>query len=392
MPILLFSVLLIPAAVVAAELLARRFLRWQNRYCVWEPYFRMEMHIDHKYLPRLNSIVRFNCNSQGVRGDDLPRGCDRLYRILVTGGSPAECGLSDQDDSWPMILQNLLSRPENLMRLGASHVHVGNIARSGLDAQALDLVLEHALEPLGELDLILVMVGGSNVLNWMKADTPPDPEYRRPDIHRFFAWQPNGPFHWKPRYTALAEILRRVRHCLTRPIEMRYGVGKSLNAARQMRANAAEMRDSTPDPGTFLRNYERALRSALRRARASGARVLVVRQPWFEKKHFTPEEEAQFWNCSVGDPFSGKCTIFYSHDVMFRLMHLIDVSTARVCADMGIEQIGIQHVVEPTIENYYDHLHFTPRGCAIVAQEVARAVLNRTHDPLPSTTAMSRSA
>lgn len=370
------SLVCIPVAAVLTEILARWFLRRQNRYYVWAPHYRMDMHIDHNFLPRLSSLVRFICNSDGERGYKVPRGCDRLFRVLVTGGSPAECGLSDQDDSWPILLQEILRDPKHLKELGASHVHVGNIARSGMDAQALDLVLQHVLPAYRDLDLIIVMVGGSNVLNWMKACTPVDQEYRWPDPRRFLVWRPDGPFSWKPRYTALAEVVRRVRQYVIKPVEKRFGVGKSLNRARNMRANASEVRNSTADPQKFLQNYERALRSSLEQARSSAARVLVVRQPWFHKLELTSEEERQLWNCSVGDPFTDHCVTYYSHEVMCRLMHLIDETTVHVCEESGIDHMSVQDALEPCVENYYDHLHFTPRGCAILGQEIAPKVVS----------------
>ena len=357
---------------VAAELLTRWLLRLQNHYYVWPPYYRMEMHLNSTFLPRMAPRVRFYVNSHGERGDELPRGGGRVFRILVAGGSPAECALLDQEDSWPMRLQTLLNAPDILDTFGLPQVHVGNIAKSGMDAQALDVVLEHGLKTFSNLDLIVIMVGGSNILNWLKAGAPERQEYQRPTPDKFFAWQPVGPFGWSPRRTALAEMARRVRQRLMRPLLVRHGVGKSLNAARLMRLNALELRSSTPDPKFMLQNFETAFRSALVRAQRHANRVLVVRQPWFEKEQFTPEEEAQFWNGSVGDPYSGKVTTFYSHGVLFDLRRRIDQTSVRVCNEIGVEHIEVQSVLEPSVVNYYDHIHFTPAGAVVIAQEIAR--------------------
>jgi len=98
-----------------------------------------------------------------------------LYRVLVAGGSAAESYILDQEASWPIVLQRILERPENLKRLGASHVHVGNIGKSGVGAELLDFILQRVLRRMDRLDVIMIMVGASDALHWLHEGAPPTP-------------------------------------------------------------------------------------------------------------------------------------------------------------------------------------------------------------------------
>ena len=57
----------------------------------------------------------------------------------------------------------------------------------------------------------------------------------------------------------------------------------------------------------MLRHLEEEFRRLVTQARAHGARVLVVGQPWLERA-FTPEEELLLWSFGRGRPFEGPST------------------------------------------------------------------------------------
>src|SRR5437870_6998435 len=165
----LASVVLLLLAV-AAELAARWWLRHRSLYYVFPPGLRLRLHPDPEVFPQLEPLVRFEVNRHGERGGEVPRvrSGARLYRALVAGGSQPEGYLLDQDSSWPGALQRLLQRPHCLQRLRASQVHVGNIARSGVGSEALDLILARVLPRYRRLQAIVLLVGASDVLRWLE--------------------------------------------------------------------------------------------------------------------------------------------------------------------------------------------------------------------------------
>ena len=376
----LASVVLLLLAV-AAELAARWWLRHRSLYYVFPPGLRLRLHPDPEVFPQLEPLVRFEVNSHGERGGEVPRlrSGARLYRALVAGGSQPEGYLLDQDTSWPGALQRLLQTPEHLQRLGASEVHVGSIARSGAGSEAVDVILERLLPRYPRLQAIIILVGVSDVFRWLENGAPPSPP---PQVRtsELFMCHPEGPFGWKPRELALVELLLRMRRLWLRPVHVHQRVGKWVGKARAMRAQAKEVRTTMPDPAPMLDHFEVHLRRVLQKAKAHADRVLVARQPWFDKD-YTPEEAAHMWHGGVGQAWREEVTTYYSFEVVSRLMALLDARAARVAKELEVEQLDLMPILERSLDTYYDWLHLSPAGARAVAAAVAAAILRR---PLPS--------
>lgn len=359
---------------VAAELGARWWLRWRRLYYVWPPGLRIRRHPEPEVFPQLERVVRFEVNSDGERGDEVPRSRGSLYRVLVAGGSQTEGFLLDQPTSWPGMLQRLLGTPQHLQILGASRVHVGNIALSGVGSQALDLIFKRMLPRYTHLDSIIIMVGISDVYQWLEKGAPPSLRPSPVPASEVFSCHPEGPFGWSPQKLGLVELLRRFRRRFLRPLEVHERAGKWIGGARAMRARAKEVRTTVLDPAVMLDHFENHFRKLLDKAKAHADRVLVVRQPRFEKD-YTPEELAHLWHGGVGKVWREEVTVFYSVEVASHLMVLIDARALRVADELGVEHLDLMPHIERSLKSYYDHCHFTPAGAAAVAEQVAASIL-----------------
>ena len=130
-----------------------------------------------------------------------------------------------------------------------------------------------------------------------------------------------------------------------------------------------------PDPSGVLRHFERHFRGALRLAQARAKRVIVLRQPWFEKR-YTGEEQGRFWHGGVGRPWKEKVNVYFSLDVINRILGLIDQRVVQVADELGLQHVMLQPLLNQGLRHYYDHDHFTPEGAAVVAQAVANAVVD----------------
>jgi lysophospholipase L1-like esterase len=365
---------------VGAELAARWWLRYRATYYVFPPGLRVDVRPDPQSYPHLDRSARFEVNGDGERGDEVPRSTRGLYRILVAGGSVAECYLLDQDTSWPGALHRLLERPEHLERLSASGVHVGNIAHSGMGSEAVDLVLERVLPRYPRLQAILIFVGVSDVSHWLEVGAPPHPP-PPPVTSDLFRCHPEGPFAWKPRQLALVDLLRRLRRRRLRPVERHDRAGGWMASARAMRARAKEIRTTFPDPAPMLDHFERHLRNLVQNARRHADRVIVVRQPWLDED-YTPEEAAQMWHAGVGEPWRGEITTYFSLPVFSRLMALLNARASAVANALGVEEIDLMPFLDRSLETYYDCYHFTPAGARAVAKVVATAILRQPLESL----------
>jgi lysophospholipase L1-like esterase len=367
-----------PVLAVLTELTVRWWIRRRRHYFVLPPGLRLRLEPDPETLPHLERSVRFDVNAEGERGDDLPRS-EGLFRILVAGGSQPEGYLLDQDTAWPGALQRLLERPEHVELLGANRVHVGNIARSGVGARALDHILERVLPRYPRLQMIIILVGASDVLQWLEhgapAEDPPPPK-----TSEIFRCHPELTFAWRFTQLATLELLRRIRQRWLRPVQAHTRACKWIGKARQMRAQAAEIRTEMPDPTPMLAHFDRYFRSAIKRAMAHADRVLVVRQPWFDKR-CNDQENAMMWHGGIGQAWREQVTTYYSCEVLSRLMALLDARAARAAHEVGVEQVDLMPVLEPSVRTYYDFFHATPAGSRIITSAVGAAVLRQPRYP-----------
>jgi lysophospholipase L1-like esterase len=376
MTALLTAVLSIALVLVVVEMAARAWIRFRNAYYVCLPDQRLRLHLDRETLPELDPVARFNVNSDGERGAEVPRlgRGETLYRVLVAGGSQPEGYFLDQEINWPGALERILSEPEHTAVLGASKVHVGSVARSGVGSEALELVLERVLPRYPRLSAILILVGASDVLRWLEEGAAAPSSF--PPSNELFRCHPEGPFGWTPRALAAMELARRAYRRLRRPVHVHEQTGRWLGKARAMRAQAKVVRATIPDPGPMLAHFETHLRRAIERARAHADRVILVRQSWFAKESLTPDELAHMWHGGAGQAWRDTVTTYYSIDTTARLMELIDASAVRVAGALGVEDVDLPSILEPNLATYYDYFHLTPQGARCVAAAVARTLLH----------------
>lgn len=358
-------------ACVAGEVFARWWIRRRNLYYVLPPGLRLRLYPDAEIFPQLERETRFEVNSAGERGGEVPRAA-ALYRVLVGGGSQPEGFLLDQQTAWPGALERMLAQPSHRQTLGASAVHVGSVARSGVGSEALDLIFTRLLPRYPPLQLIVVFIGATDVLRWLEQGAPRSiAPVRTPDV---FRCHPEGPFGWKPRDLALVELALRARRRWVRPVEVHPRAGRWIANARAMRARARTIVTELPDPAPMLDHFEFHFRRLLRNAKNHADRVLVVRQPWFDKD-FTPEESAHMWHGAMGQVWHEEVATYYSFAVVSKLMALVDARAAAVARSLDVEQVDLMPVLDRSLRTYYDCFHATPAGAAAVASAVAAAIL-----------------
>jgi lysophospholipase L1-like esterase len=199
------------------------------------------------------------------------------------------------------------------------------------------------------------------------------PPVRASDV---FKCHPEGPFGWRPRALAVTEWLRRARYRWLRPIEVHPRAGAWITRARTMRARARDIRTTIPDPAPLADDFAFHLERLLRRARAHADRVLVVRQPWFDKD-FSPEEAARMWHGAMGEPWRAEVSTYYALDIPARLMSLLDRRAAAVCDALGLEHVDLMPVLDQSVATFHDGFHNTPTGAEAVAAAVSEAILGR---------------
>jgi lysophospholipase L1-like esterase len=372
-PIVLLWIVAAIAIAAVVEWSARRYIR-RSRHFVYRPRERTHFRPAPAVFPQLEPSVRIDVNWDGERGGSVPT-TGKVFRVLVAGGSAAECYVVDQPTSWPGVVERELGRPECLARLGVDRVHVGNIGKAGVDSGTLAMMLEKVLPNYSQLDAIVLMVGASDVVRWLEEDAPSNRPASQLTQRMSFGERPDIEFGFRPKRTGVAALARRALYRLALPPRFEPAAAKWTGRARLMRANATEIRTEVPDAGIVFDTFEANLRKLLARCRQAAPRVIVVRQPWFEKPEFTAEEEAMFWHGGVGQAYRENVTVFYSSEVLFRLMDSLDRRAAAVADDLGLVHVDLRPAIDMTTEVFYDHYHFTAAGCDQVGRVVARAIV-----------------
>ena len=375
-PTFVLGVALCVLVVLGVELLCRLWLRHDDRYFAFAPRSTHLYELDSAALPQLPSRVAVRINSDGERGDEY--GSDRgTFRVLVAGGSAAQCLYIDQRSTWPALLQQHLGSSQALTSLRAARVHVGSIGKSGIHSASVNLILRRVLPRYRRVDAIVLMIGAGEALRWIANDAPAG-GIPAPDLEECFEAHPEHVYGFAPRSSAAAEVGKRLRSRFR--VERRTRVGRWLGRARALRNNPPELRETIADPARMLAEYEASLGEIIGLAKMKARHVLVTRQPWFQKDEFTAEENSLFWNFGVEGLAGGDSSVFYGRAVVDDLLERIDACSARVARRSGVDELDLRPLLSPSTANYYDQFHFTVEGNRLVAVAVADRLLALVRD------------
>jgi len=366
--------------VLSAEVIARLWIRSHGRYFVWRPHYKMRIELNQAMSPFLKSPIHVRSNSAGERGRELPKTKGKLYRMLVAGGSTAECRLIDQDKTWSAVLEQILEANKGV--LGADAVHLGNISRSEVEGAPQRLTLEKVLPRYPHLDLIILFPGISTVTWWLRDGCPSGRPAKTLPLERLFDQSPDIHLGWHPRNSALAEIAKRWLFRFTGYSRVLSGSGNMKIAAAYQRSRVREFYSLTQDPAGMVNGFAQELRKSIGLAKAKATRVILVRPLWFQKDRFTAEEEAEMWIGWVGTPVRRQQWQFVSHRDLFRLFAMIDERAAQIGREMEVEVLDLKHLLEPRLGIFYDNCHLTEEGAALAARHIASLVLGQRVHPI----------
>jgi lysophospholipase L1-like esterase len=354
------------AGAVLMEYAARAFLR-RSKYYVFEPNKQLYIEPDPDILPTLEKKIFYATNEVGERGNQLPQG-QRFYKILCCGGSAMEGMFLDQKTCLSGALESRLSGSDDFV---GQAVNVGNIGKSLTDMVTLNQMLRKLLPQYDNVDVMVVMVGASEVVRWLELGAPTTTAPECKPVSDMFALHPEMQYSFSVQNLALRKLLGRL---LPRKPQTFKRAGRRYREAREMRATAVKTITQVPDSRSFMEHFSGELRKGLALAQAKAPLVVVVRQPWFEKEEYSAEELSQFWHGGVGNAFYGSVTEFYSPQVISALMHQVSVEVEKVCSEFGITSIDCRKTLPSRLEFFYDQIHFTASGSQLLADEIAATI------------------
>ena len=110
-----------------------------------------------------------------------------------------------------------------------------------------------------------------------------------------------------------------------------------------MRAGAKVIRATVSDPSPMLEHFDVHLRRVIQKAKAHAERVVLVRQSWFGKITYTPEEAAHMCHGGTGQAWREEITTYYSVDVTCKLMALLDERADRLARNFRSAIVDREH-------------------------------------------------
>ena len=357
----------------AAELAARAGLRRFGGHYPLRPFLRQRLELSREALPMLEPEVRWRVNADGERGEPYRPGA---WRLLLAGGSCVESYYLDQETAVAGQLEAMLAAPERAARLGPAAVdhgvHVGCVARSRMSCEQITEMLAPNLHRYGRLDCVVLMIGASDMVRWLELSCPTEPWEDRPGARHLWGLHPRGPFGWSPGSLALRTMAVRLKDRLAPGEVHRTAVGKRMIANRAARRAAPKL-DEVPDPEIMLARFERGLEGLLELLEGVTDRIVVARQPWFDRE-LTPEEDRWMWNFGQGVIYHKPVEVYYTHRVVRELSRAVAERCGAVARRRGHVDLDTPALLEPGLDHYYDFYHYTPAGARRVAELMADAV------------------
>lgn len=372
--------LIILAGLAILELAARRLSPPPDHFYIWPPNLERTFTPDQEILPGTSPRAWFRTNAFGLRSYN-PSPTDN-YRILVLGGSAAECLYLNQRETWPRRIGDNLNQAYPRLQ-----TWVGNGGRSGQTSR--DHIFHLNYLPLRALDIdtIVLLIGANDLQLRLQQGESYDPDYlKQPgaelaQIDRAFLSvpypfiRPPLPFYKKLGIWRMARrVARRFRG--ERPQDPR---GEVIALWRENRRGSPVQLDTLPEMEIGLREYLTNLKTIATLASKKGVRLIFVTQPALWKKGISPEEEDLLWGGGVGYFKNNPGQPYYTPKALATGLEFYNKILIAAARQWGIECIDLADGFPQTDEYFYDDCHFTVRGSELTGKRISNYLL--AHPP-----------
>jgi len=374
----LLATCIVAALAVVLELVVGQLFPAPDHFYIWPPGLERILTPRQDILPGTSPRARFSINSYGLRGEEPSPDDD--YRILVLGGSAAECLYLDQAQTWPYLIMDCLKRANPDLQVWTT-----NGGRSGQNSRDHTLQIELLPFKLLDPDAVIVCLGVNDLLLRLRQDQAYDPHaLSRPggrdlQIDRAFLFAPDEyslpPPPWYKR-TGLWRTLRKARRWLQLG-DPQDPEGKIIETWRGHRRQAGERRSQLPEMGPALREYVANLRRMISLAAQKDVRIVFLAQPATWKEGMTEEEESRLWMGGVGNFQSASGLPYYTPGALAAGLKSYNDVLKSVCDWSGAEYLDLAGRIPPTVENFYDDCHFTEQGSREAARLICDYLLAR---------------
>lgn len=373
-----------------AEIGLRYLIPKSERHYVLPPSYTQTHIPSERFVPGISGPSIYKTSSVGIRGNEFSAE-NNEYRILAIGGSTTQNTYLDQDETWTLMLSQLLKKTSD-----GRTVWTGDVGRSGHTARSHVLQLQYLIPELPKIETVLMLVG----VNDMTVALRHGFDYEAP------AALSDAKAHNDQKVGAFLRIPGRFHEqktiymaSETSPVK-RLAIYQLGSQAKAMLLGAFEKssEDSSGEIYDTWRNYRRAAQDKLNRkpsleeplgvyraylesiaslSRSYDVRLILMTQPTLWRDDLDALEESATWLGGIGDFQSEPGHEYFSSAVLASVMADYNETLLDVCAAHKLDCIDLASQIPKSLDNFYDDVHFTERGSALVAEAIARHLLAR---------------
>lgn len=312
-------------------------------------------------LPGMSGKNRFTIDNMGFRGPDLilPKPAGE-YRVFLVGGSTTEGLYLDDRDSFDARTASALraKAPQGL------EVRVYGAGKSGDRSDDHVSMIVHRILHL-EPDVIVVFAG----INDLRASI-----FGYDYLHYRIGEQTRGRLGASQLLRLLAyetQLGRRLHYLLdrTRPPSRQEQLER-ITLRSSVRSAVAERRAAGAAPGPVTPDvdaYRRNLQTIVGAARAHGVGLVLMTQQTTWPSHEDPETEAWQW-MQLGP--SGT----YAAADLIAGMDRLNEAVRELAREHGVPLYDLACQLPPTLEFFYDDVHFNVRGAEAAGEGLAALI------------------
>jgi len=342
---------------------------------------------DRSFVIKTRDAARFNIddnpvitiNSSGLRGPELPSArAKNDYIILFVGGSTTECGLLNEDNTWPA----LAAKSYNNSSLRKYNIIPENAGRAAHTTRNHIVLLEYLLpqiKPQG----VVILCGGNDVGLILGKDY--DPNYyldsnTLEDIKMKTFWSfeaelnPAVPFYKRLMVWRFARKLKVEYINLAALKESFLDAGSYIHLRGERRVKAYKTNNVLSDKNFVkrledgLREYRRNIIQLINVCRRNNVRVIFMTQPTIYREGLSDGLKELLW-LGKANFFSKKGELVYiSEKDGAAVLNLYNNLLKEVCLKNNIECIDLAGIINKDTGNFYDDGHFNKTGAHKVSE------------------------
>ena len=295
-------------------------------------------------------------NEWGLRGDPVPGNWESTSTILAIGGSTTHCLYLDDRKTWPYLLQKHL-------RDHAARVWVGNAGFNGHTTRGHLLVMDFVVEKVRPKALVFLV--GINDLA-LSLDEKAREEGSHYDKRRYL------PRRWKHPLDRLRtfHLARQWKALLLDGVTT---TGESGHGTQELHPSAPS--EFTPIPEELtpllpsLPEYRTNLIALIEKGRELRCQMLFLTQPMLYG-------DGEYWEKVEGAAFFIKNrNLRVSAATYWGMLGRFNAMLIQVCGEHNVPCLDLASEIPHSPEHFYDAVHFTEAGAALVAEHAARAAI-----------------